>query len=92
MILDIIGVDGNRNLVPLFYSHVPSESEEWWKWTLEEFLSAYFDTPILHNPALLAFMADLGGAFRAALKAVFPTSHVFSCVKHREVGGNVNRC
>jgi hypothetical protein len=39
IIFDIVGMSGARTLIPLFWSHIPSEDKEWCKWSFLKFKS-----------------------------------------------------
>lgn len=84
IILSIVGFDGERGIVPLLVAHVPTESEYYWVWTLNQFLAAF--SSVMDSVKKLAFFADLGKGFRAALPKVLPDAQLAFCIKHRKVG------
>jgi len=75
MLLIAVGIDANSNALPLAWTVVPTESDEWWLWFCE-FLKDIFDVMAEEE---FVFMSDREKGLINAISTVFPSAHYSKC-------------
>ena len=99
-LLAIVGLDFDRNLIPLAFSHAREDCEQDWRAFLEWFCDCAPDyeplqrarrepfsggTDALGDGAPVAVITDLSPGLKKAIAEVMPSAHPLYCVVHRAV-------